>query len=360
MSNRPADRRFAVRHRRTSGASVATVKHADRAAVQELTRQRAGGMPPGVRASAAATLRRSRIDGQQAGHDMQGRLTTLALAATLAACATTNPVKPAEIASEVKSVTYVQNGKQPARVGIGAVDGKTSWSNYSITGQRLNESTPTDGVPGPLTVTGKQPADAVIGAGLEIVSAIGKSIADSSMKDDPQFYDRLFARMIGSRELALETGRGVLPALAQAWQQPYSDGQLVVLPLPSRLDDAEGRYTGTDPGTDLVMVYTLDEVLLSEKPSSRALKGLLTFGMYDKEVMPYFQVNVAVYRRQAAGGSLHKLWSTRCGNGFQDAPAAEWTALRDAPESGRDLLDKTVPRVVSGCGEMFKRQLASS
>lgn len=80
--------------------------------------------------------------------------------------------------------------------------------------------------------------------------------------------------------------------------------------------------------------------------------------MYDKEVMPYFLGDVAVYRRQPGGTTLRKLWSGRCGNGFQDAPAAEWTALRETPELGSELIAKTVPRVASGCAEMLKRQLA--
>jgi hypothetical protein len=76
-----------------------------------------------------------------------------------------------------------------------------------------------------------------------------------------------------------------------------------LLSAPQSLDEAAGRYSGADPGTDVVMTFTVHELLLSEKPSSRGLKAVFTAGMYDKEVMPYFSAHMGVYRRQEGGAS---------------------------------------------------------
>ena len=251
----------------------------------------------------------------------------------------------------------MQNGRHAVKYSIGAVDGKTSWSNYSILGARLNQDDKSSPV-GNLVVTGKPVPDAMAGAGLEIVSLIGKSIADKSMQDDPAYYDRLLARMVGEREIGAAVGQVVLPAVARAWGLPFNPAQLIVLPVAGKIEDADGRYTATDPGTDLVLAFTLSELMLSEKPSMRGLKAVVSMGMYDKEVMPYLVGEVAAYRRQPAG-HLQRVWAGRCGNGFVDAPADEWTALRADPLRGGALIDKTVPRVAAGCEEALKRQFAA-
>jgi hypothetical protein len=112
-------------------------------------------------------------------------------------------------------VAYVQNGAVPMKYTIGAVDGKTSWSNYSILGTQLNDKPAADPA-GSLAVTGQPRTDMAAGAGLEIVSLVGKAIADSSMKDDPAYYDRLLARMVGQRQVTSAVAPQLLPALARA------------------------------------------------------------------------------------------------------------------------------------------------
>ena len=281
----------------------------------------------------------------------------VAAAAALSACATVEPVKVSELAAGVKTVAFVQNGKVPMKYTIGAVDGTTSWSNYSIMGARLNEKDRVD--PSPTIATGNTQNDIAVGAGLEIVSGVGKAIADKSMKDDPAYYDRLLARMVGSRELAAEAGAGVLPSLARTWNVAYTPANLRVFAEPQKLDDPAGRYVAADPGTDLVLTFTMTELLLSEKPSARALKSVVTFGMYDKEVMPYITAVMSAYRRQP-GGELKRVWTTACTNDFADAPAQEWTVLRAAPERAGALFDGTVPRLVHKCETTLRKLVAST
>jgi hypothetical protein len=281
-----------------------------------------------------------------------------ALGLALAGCAAPS-IKPTDLTGGAKRVSFVQNGRFPGKYSIGAVDGKTSWSNYSILGARLNEDNKVDSAPTTLSVTGKAGPDLAAGAGLEIISAIGKSIADSSMKDDPKFYDRLLLQMVGKREIGTETGRVVMPIAARALGVPYSSTALILLPSVEKIEDESGRYLLGDAGSDLVVAFTLSEMMLSEKPSARALKSIVTFGMYDKVVMPYFLGDLAVYRRQPTG-HMQRVWKTRCGNSFQDAPSEEWTNLRESPELGGSLIDQTVPRVAVGCEAALRQQLASA
>lgn len=269
-------------------------------------------------------------------------------------------LKPVDLVGTAKTVSFVQNGRLPVKYTIGAVDGKTSWSNYSIMGARLNEEDkrdPTGG--GTITATGAANTDIAIGAGLEIVSGIGKAMADAAMKDDPKFYQRLFSQMVGARELGADTGRAVLPAMARTLGVGYSAAQLTIIPTAGKIEGEGGRYVATDPGTDMVVVFTLREVILSEKPSVRGLKAVVTFGMYDKEVMPYFLGDLAIFRRDPAG-LLSRVWSGRCGNSFVNAPYEEWTALRDSPALGGDLLDKSVPRVGADCEASMRNGFSSA
>lgn len=277
----------------------------------------------------------------------------------LAACATNEPLKASEVLKEARSAAFVQNGRIAASYVIGAVDGKTSWSNYSIMGERLSGPNQNKGSAPYINPTGKVGTDATANAGLEVASHVGKAIADASMKDDPEYYDRLLSAMVGSRELASEVGPPVLKLLANSFSLAFDPARLRTMDVPQKLEDAQGRYLLADPGTDAVVVFTLREVLLSEKPSMRGLKAVVTMGMYDKEVMPYLTADLAVFRRQPSG-ELRRAWAGSCQNAFtNDAPAMEWVELRQDPKKGGPLFDQTLPRLVKGCASVLQRQLAA-
>jgi len=277
----------------------------------------------------------------------------IAAAMFLVGCATNEQLKTSEILKDARSAAFVQNGRGAASYVIGAVDGKTSWSNYSIMGERLSGPNQNKGSAPYITPTGKVGPDAAANLGLEVVSHVGKAIADASMKDDPEYYDRLLTAMVGSRELASEAGPPVLKLLAGSFSLVFDPAKLRTLDVPEKLEDEQGRYLLSDPGTDVVVVFTLREVLLSEKPSMRGLKAVVTMGMYDKEVMPYLTADLAVFRRQPTG-EFRRAWASRCQNPFtNDAPAMEWVDLRQNPNKGGPLFDQTLPRLVKGCAAVL-------
>jgi hypothetical protein len=251
----------------------------------------------------------------------------IAAAMFLVGCATNEPLKTSEILKDARSAAFVQNGRGAASYVIGAVDGKTSWSNYSIMGERLSGPNQNKGSAPYITPTGKVGPDAAANLGLEVVSHVGKAIADASMKDDPEYYDRLLTAMVGSRELASEAGPPVLKLLAGSFSLVFDPAKLRTLDVPEKLEDEQGRYLLSDPGTDVVVVFTLREVLLSEKP--------------------------AVFRRQPTG-EFRRAWASRCQNPFtNDAPAMEWVDLRQNPNKGGPLFDQTLPRLVKGCAAVL-------
>ena len=266
-----------------------------------------------------------------------------AVLAILCGCANVQKVNVSEITRDVKSVSFVQNGRQPGTLTIGAVDGTTSWSNAPLYGTPSNPNAKAD----------------VAGAALlTLTSLVGKAIADADLAKDPQYYNRLLTQMVEGRELSFQAGQTLLPAMARAWGVPFEPARLVLLPSAQDLHGKESnRYLGEDTGADLVLTFTLQQLLLSEKPSARGLKSLVSFGLYDKEVMPFFTGEFSAYRRLADGG-LERVWTTQCRNTFLDAPAEEWTVLRDDPQRAIPLLDKTLPRFIDGCSQIIQRQLA--
>lgn len=279
------------------------------------------------------------------------------LAVAVAACATNEPLKTSEVTRNGRTAAFVQNGRVPVNYTIGAVDGRTSWANYSIMGERLNA--PKNGQSaGAITVTGKAVPDAVANLGLDVTSHIGKSIADASMKDDPAYYDRLLAAMVGSREFTTEIGPQMLKLAASSLGLPFDTQAIRTLDKAQRLEDANGKFLPPDPGTDLVVVFTFNELMLSEKPSSRGLKAVFTAGMYDKEVMPFLIAEFAVYRREGSG--LKRTWADQCRNDFNsDAPAAEWTDLRADPRKAGPVFDQTLARLVKHCAGMLSKRLVA-
>lgn len=275
---------------------------------------------------------------------MLKKLACAAALAILCGCGTTKKINVGEITKDVKSVSFVQNGRQAAALTIGAVDGKTSWANAPIAGTASNPNSKAD----------------VAGAALlTMTSVIGKSIADASIAKDPQYYDRLLAQMIEGRELSVQAGSVLLPAMARAWGVAFDPDRLVVSPNVKAIHGKDNRYAGDDTGADLVLTFTLEQVLLSEKPSQRGLMSVVTFGMYDKEVMPFLTGEFSAYRRVVDGG-LERVWTMQCHNTFLDAPAQEWTVLRDDPTRAKALFDQTLPRFAAGCSELIRQQLVAA
>lgn len=274
---------------------------------------------------------------------MKKPLAGTALALLLTGCATTSQITPAQVAEMrvgAKSVAFLQNGTAPHQYLVGAVDGKTSWA-----GPQVGFSPATSAR-----------ADVGAAAAANLVSAIGAGIARDAMKEDPDYYNRLLKKMVGERQFTSEIAPGVLPALAKAWQVDYDPARLKVVPNDRLVSDDQGLFKGEDPGTDLVLMFSVPRFMLSEKPQMSVLwKAVVTAGTYDRPVVPYISGLMSVYRRDTAG-QLRAVWSAPCPDlDFLNAPVSEeFTVLSEAPEKAGPVFDAAIPIAVESCRKALK------
>lgn len=275
-------------------------------------------------------------------------LGTASVALALVGCATAPPMNAgriADIRAGVRSVSFVQNGVEPLTYGVGGLDGKSSWAGPQVYFQ-----------PG-----SSAQADAQGAAAANLVFAIGGAIARESMKDDPDQYPRLLKGLIGERRFTSEIAPRVWPTFARAWQINYDPARVVVVPNEQAVSEKDDLYVGKDPGTDLVLMYSLDRFMLSEKPELSVLwKAIITAGMYDRPVVPYIQGRMSVYKRDA-DGQLRRIWNGICRDtDFLNADfAVQFPLLKAEPQRAGPMFDAAVEMAASTCSKALKPLLGS-
>lgn len=261
----------------------------------------------------------------------------------LGGCATApsmTSTQVSELRSKVKSVAFVQNGTIPYQYSVGAVDGKTSWAGPQVG----------------LAPATSAKADVGAAAAANVVFLVGASIAREAMKDDPEYYNRLLKTMVGERQFTSEVAPSVMPLLARAWQVDYDAAKLKVMPNDQLIGDDKGLFKGEDPGTDMVLVFSLPRFTLSEKPEMSVLwKSVVTAGMYERPVVPYITGWMGVYRRDD-GGQLRSVWSSVCPDlDFLNAPVSEqFVVLKEAPQKAKPVFDAAIPIAVESCRKALK------
>lgn len=271
------------------------------------------------------------------------RLCAASAALALTGCATAPPMNAgriSEIRAGVSSVAFVQNGVEPLTYGVGALDGKSSWAGTQIQFQAGSSAK----------------IDAQGAAAANLVFAIGGAIARESMKDDPDYYPRLLQGLIGERRFTNEVAPRVWPTFARAWQINYDPERVVVVPNAQAISEKDDLYVGRDPGTDLVLMYSLDRFVLSEKPELSVLwKAVVTAGMYDRPVVPYIQGRMSVYKRDA-DGQLHRIWAGICSDAdFLNADfAVQFPLLKAEPQRAGPMFDSAVAMAENTCSKALK------
>ncbi|HZX30641.1 MAG TPA: hypothetical protein VFF03_04760 [Rhodocyclaceae bacterium] len=271
------------------------------------------------------------------------RIFAASAALALVGCATAPPMtadRIAEIRTGVRSVTFVQNGAEPLSYAVGALDGKSSWAGTQIQFQ-----------PGT-----SAKADVQGAAAANLVFAIGGAIARESMKDDPDYYPRLLRELVGERKFANEIAPRVWPTFARAWQVTYDPEKVVVMPTGKDIPEKDDLYVGDDPGTDLVLMYSLDSFMLSEKPEMSVLwKAVFTAGMYDRPVVPYIRSRMLVYKRDT-DGRLHRVWGGICyeGDFFNADFAVQFPLLKAEPQRAGPMFDSAVVMAADTCSKALK------
>lgn len=276
------------------------------------------------------------------------RLCAASAALALAGCAAAPPMNAGritEIRAGVRSVTFVQNGAEPLSYGVGAVDGKSSWAGPQIQFQA--------GSPAKIDAQAALAANAVF--------AVGGAIAREAMKDDPDYYPRLLRGLIGERQFTNEVAPRVWPTFTRAWQVNYDPARIVVVPNAQAVAEKGDLYVGNDPGTDLVLMYSLDRLMLSEKPELSVLwKSVVTAGMYDRPVVPYILGRLSVYQRNA-NGKLQRIWGGICSDmDFLNADfAVQFPLLKAEPQRARPMFDSAVAMAADTCDKALKPLLGS-
>jgi hypothetical protein len=274
-------------------------------------------------------------------------LFTAAAGLALAGCATAPPMSASTVAdmrSSIRTVAFVQNGTEPLNYGVGALDGKTSWAGPQMQFQAATSNR----------------ADVQGAAAANIVFAVGGAIARESMKDDPDYYPRLMKTWIGERKFTNEVAPRVWPELARAWRVDYDPKRVIVLPNDRVATDKEGVFVGADPGADLVLMYSIEQLMISEKPEMSVLwKSVVTAGMYDRPVVPYIKGRMSVYKREA-DGKLRRAWVGDCRDqAFLNADfAVQFPLLKAEPQRAGPMFDASVAMAASTCSAALKPILA--
>lgn len=255
-----------------------------------------------------------------------------------AGCAT--PFGPAEVAAlraEIKSVAFVQNGTVPAVITAGVVDGKTFWTN----GLSSASFTPQDP---------NSPGDARLAAGSNGVVVVGNLIAKAAMADDPDYHNRTVRAVLGERDIANEMAATVLPEFANAWGFAFDRKSVSIRQGTPAMPGTDNTYGGDDPGTDLVLALTVDQFMLTEKPTLKALAYAFSFGAGDRQVIPVIGASLAAYKRDAAG-KLKRIWRQDCMTLTMQSeqPDEAFSVLAETPAKGKPLVDAAVPVATTSC-----------
>jgi hypothetical protein len=255
----------------------------------------------------------------------------------LGGCASAPSVSTVDAKRDVKEVSFVQIGKQPVKLQIGHVDGKTFWAQQAVIGQPANAASRAD----------QQSAAATTG-----VSLIGGVVGKAAVEANKEQYTRVIDHIGARRELGIEAGRGVLPRLADAWGQSYDASKVVVVP--------DAKSISAAVRGDLVLVFALDEVTLTEKLSvSTALLSPLKLGMGSRNVTALFVGGMAAYRRNAGGG-LDLVWNARCRSNIIDTPAEDWDAMAADPSKTGPVLDGSMRAFADACSKTAQQTLTAS
>jgi len=263
----------------------------------------------------------------------------VAFAALLAGCASNPPApKPSELMAGVKRVAFVHHGSGPLRHVVRGVDGKTFWA----------------GAGGVNFVPGSSaPADVRAAGEANLIAVFGGLIALQGIEQDPELYSRTLRGVVGARPVTSEIADAVFPALAASWGTSFQPGTVTHVPADVPLATQAGVYSGPPVDADLVVAYSLDVMLMTEKFGAGSLfKAMATLGMGDREVMPILQSSLTAFKRDDKG-VLRQAWKLPCpihGMGYFSNPAeVKWSALVANPAAGTPLMDHAIPVAIDQC-----------
>lgn len=255
----------------------------------------------------------------------------IALAA-LTGCAT-GPTLP-ELRADVKSATLVQHGTEPLNYKFGVVDGASFWAKAAESGT---------------TVSVPASAGAVLAANVAtgVAATHGRSAVAGRAATVPEIMAGLFNR----HPMVNDAARALMPRLAQTWGTTYDPKGVRVLPKDVKLEDESGQFTAFRPTTDVVLVFAVNDLEITEKPSvAGAFAAGFTAGFNAKNVSSQTNAVLTAYKRDPGSGQYRRVWRLGCGVPvlFMDI-SHPFPELVNSPEKAKQLWDSTTPKLIENC-----------
>lgn len=248
-------------------------------------------------------------------------ISLMASALVLNSC--TSMPNHSDVRQGIESFAYVQYGTEPIKYGFRVVDGKSFWGNGEGNGVQ----------PGLL-----------LAVGLEAAKAAAEA-------EEKKLAAAIISSMLGQHNPVAEMKNKVMPVLAKTWNLPFNPKSITYLPSTSPLEDEAGYYLGKGLKKDLLIVYSVDLVELSEQQSIGGFfDGMVTAGFNDKSVAPTIMASVKVYKYDAISGKNKKIWWKNCLAHSLHAPSTvKYSVIKDNPEKGRSVMQDSMAVFVDNC-----------
>src|SRR4030095_13370774 len=97
----------------------------------------------------------------------------------------------------------------------------------------------------------------------------------------PEIMGKLYNR----HPMVTDAGNALMPKLATSWRVAYDRARVRALPADAKLENESGNFIAFQPTTDLVLVFAVSELGLTERPSlGGGLAAVATAGFNAKDV----------------------------------------------------------------------------
>lgn len=253
---------------------------------------------------------------------MKNGILLLTLALLMPGCAAGPSLS--ELRGGARNATFVQQGREPVQLGFGVVDTSSFWATYG------------SGV------------STQLGGGYVWRDLEQGGRADVE-KRAPTATDVM--RWLYNRHTLVDrTSTALMPKLATLWGVPYEPSTLRVVDL-RNIEDQDGRFSAFTPATDLVIVYSVQNLRLTERFTvGNAILAGVTFGTNTKNVTAEVETSYRVYKRDPASGAHKRVWLGSCGVHSMymttDFPFPEVVKSR---EKAKQLWDEASAKTIELC-----------
>jgi hypothetical protein len=193
-------------------------------------------------------------------------------------------------------------------------------------------------------------AVAAVNIGANIAVAHGRSVVAGRAPTVPEIMTGLF----NGHPMVNDAGRALMPKLAKSWGVAYNPRGVRVLPKDAKLEDESGQFTAFRPTTDVVLVFAVSDVEITEKPSvSGAFAAGFTAGFNSKDVSSQTTAALTAYKRDSGSGQHRRVWTGRCFVPiFSMDVSYPFSELVKSPEKAKNLWDGTTPKLVENCSKV--------